>query len=88
MADTTKLNEVEVMRRQIEQQLGPVDVLVANAGGNYTKPGPLEDVDEEGWRLSIDGNLTATFLCLKELSPRHEGTPTRHHRDHFISRGA
>jgi len=69
MADTTKLNEVEVMRRQIEQQLGPVDVLVANAGGNYTKPGPLEDVDEEGWRLSIDGNLTATFLCLKSFLP-------------------
>ena len=57
------------MRRQIEQQLGPVDVLVANAGGNYTKPGPLEDVDEEGWRLSIDGNLTATFLCLKSFLP-------------------
>src|SRR6266481_1257120 len=69
MADTTKLNEVEVMRRQIEQQLGPVDVLVANAGGNYTKPGPLEDVDEEGWRLSIDGNLTATFLSLKSFLP-------------------
>jgi 3-oxoacyl-[acyl-carrier protein] reductase len=64
-----KLNEIEVVRRQIERQLGPVDVLVANAGGNYTMPGPLENIDEDGWRLSIDGNLTATFLSLKSFLP-------------------
>jgi 3-oxoacyl-[acyl-carrier protein] reductase len=68
-ADTTKLDEVEAMRRQIEQQLGPVDVLVANAGGNYTMPGPLENISEDGWRLSIDGNLTATFLTLRSFLP-------------------
>lgn len=32
-ADATKLKELETMRQQIEHQLGPVDVLVANAGG-------------------------------------------------------
>ena len=69
IADTTKLNEIEAMRRQIEQQLGPVDILVANAGGNYALPGPLESISEEGWRLSIDGNLTATFLSLKSFLP-------------------
>jgi 3-oxoacyl-[acyl-carrier protein] reductase len=68
-ADITKLDEIEAMRRQIEQQLGPVDILVANAGGNYTMPGPLESIDEDGWRLSIDGNLTATFLSLKSFLP-------------------
>ena len=69
IANTTKLNEIEAMRRQIEQQLGPVDILVANAGGNYALPGPLESISEEGWRLSIDGNLTATFLSLKSFLP-------------------
>jgi 3-oxoacyl-[acyl-carrier protein] reductase len=68
-ADTTNLDEVEAMRRQIEQQLGPLDVLVANAGGNDTMPGPLENISEDGWRLSIDGNLTATFLSLKSFLP-------------------
>jgi 3-oxoacyl-[acyl-carrier protein] reductase len=68
-ADTTKLDEIEAMRRQIEQQLGPVDILVANAGGNYMMPGPLESIGEDGWRLSIDGNLTATFLSLKSFLP-------------------
>jgi 3-oxoacyl-[acyl-carrier protein] reductase len=69
-AEVTKLNEIEAMRRQIEQQLGPVDILVANAGGNYVMPGPLESISEDGWRISIDGNLTATFLCLKSFLPR------------------
>lgn len=68
-ADITKLDEIEAMRQQIEKQLGPVDILVANAGGNYTMPGPLESVGEDGWRLSIDSNLTATFLSLKSFLP-------------------
>jgi 3-oxoacyl-[acyl-carrier protein] reductase len=68
-ADTTKLDEIEAMRRQIERQLGPLDILVANAGGNHTMPGPLESIGEDGWRLSIDGNLTATFLSLKSFLP-------------------
>jgi 3-oxoacyl-[acyl-carrier protein] reductase len=67
--DTAKLDEIESSRGQIEDQLGPVDILVANAGGNYTTPGPLETIDEDGWRLSIDGNLTATFLSLKSFLP-------------------
>ena len=33
-ADVTRYAEIEAMRRRIEQELGPVDVLVANAGGN------------------------------------------------------
>ena len=47
----------------------PVDVLVANAGGSFTAPGPLEEIGEDGWRASVDGNLTATFLTLKSVLP-------------------
>jgi 3-oxoacyl-[acyl-carrier protein] reductase len=68
-ADTTKLDEIEAMRRHIEQRLGPVDILVANAGGNHTMPGPLESIGEDGWGRSVDGNLTATFLSLKSFLP-------------------
>jgi 3-oxoacyl-[acyl-carrier protein] reductase len=57
------------MRDQIERQFGPVDVLVANAGGSFTKPGPIEQISEEGWRASIDGNLTTTFLTIKSFLP-------------------
>src|SRR5215831_17001282 len=61
-ADTTKFSDIETMRRRIEREFGPVDILVANAGGSFTTPGPIEQTTEEEWRASIDGNLTATFL--------------------------
>jgi 3-oxoacyl-[acyl-carrier protein] reductase len=40
-----------------------------DAGGSFTKPGPIEETTEEGWRASIDGNLTATFLTIKSVLP-------------------
>src|SRR6266542_5005719 len=58
------------MRRQIEKELGLVNILVANAGFSYTKPGlALEETSEEGWHASVNGNLTATFLTLKSFLP-------------------
>jgi 3-oxoacyl-[acyl-carrier protein] reductase len=69
VADTTKFTEIETMRQQIEHDLGPIDVLVANAGGSFTMPGPLEQMSEEGWHASVDGNLTATFLTIKSILP-------------------
>jgi 3-oxoacyl-[acyl-carrier protein] reductase len=68
-ADVTSFAEVEAMRRTIEDELGPVDVLVANAGGNPVPPGPVEQISEEGWRASVDANLTATFLTVKSFLP-------------------
>jgi len=69
IADLTKFDEIERIRRQIEQTFGPIDVLVANAGGAFTPPGPLEEMTEEGWHASIEGNLTATFLTIKSFLP-------------------
>src|SRR5215813_1801113 len=69
VADLTKYDEIEAMRRQVEAALGPIDILVANAGGSFTRPGPLEELTEEGWRASVDGNLTATFLTIKAVLP-------------------
>ena len=67
--DVTSFDDIEAIRRQIEDSLGPVDILVANAGGSFTPPAPLEDIPEAGWRASIDGNLLATFLTLKSFLP-------------------
>ncbi len=67
--DVTSFTDVEAARLRIEGEFGPVDILVANAGGSFTPPGPLEDTSEEGWRASVDGNLTATFLTIKSLLP-------------------
>lgn len=67
--DVTRFDQVEAMRSQIENTLGPIDILVANAGGSYTMPGPIEETSEDGWRASVDGNLTATFLTIKSILP-------------------
>jgi len=68
--DVTKFQDLEAMRSEVEGTLGPIDVLVANAGGNQTKPHlALEETSEEGFRASLDGNLTATFLTLKSVLP-------------------
>jgi 3-oxoacyl-[acyl-carrier protein] reductase len=67
--DVRSFSDVEAARLRIEGEFGPVDILVANAGGSFTPPGPLEDTSEEGWRASVDGNLTATFLTIKSFLP-------------------
>ena len=67
--DVTNFTDVEAARLRIESEFGPVDILVANAGGSFTPPGPLEDTSEEGWRASVEGNLTATFLTIKSFLP-------------------
>jgi 3-oxoacyl-[acyl-carrier protein] reductase len=67
--DLTSLAQVEAIRGQAEAAFGPVDTLVANAGGNFTPPAPLEEIPEAGWRATVDGNLLAAFLTLKSFLP-------------------
>jgi 3-oxoacyl-[acyl-carrier protein] reductase len=67
--DVTKFDDIEAMRHQIEETMGPIDILVANAGGSFTPPGPIEETSEQGWHASVDGNLTATFLTIKSVLP-------------------
>jgi 3-oxoacyl-[acyl-carrier protein] reductase len=67
--DCTDLAAVEQVRRQVEQDLGPAEVLAAFAGGGRARPGPVANVPEADWRSTLDGSLTATFLTLKGFLP-------------------
>jgi 3-oxoacyl-[acyl-carrier protein] reductase len=69
IGDVTNFADLENMRRQIDQTLGPIDIAVANAGGSFTIPAPIEEIPEDGWRASVEGNLTATFLTIKSVLP-------------------
>ena len=69
LADLTRYEEVEAMRDSVEAGLGPVDLLVANAGGSTARPGPVEDISEADWNASIEANLTSTFLTVKAFLP-------------------
>ena len=69
IAELTDFAQIERMRREIEKATGQVDLLVANAGGSLTAPGPLEEIPIEGWKATVDANLTATFLTLRSFLP-------------------
>jgi 3-oxoacyl-[acyl-carrier protein] reductase len=69
IGDVTDFGQVESVRRQVEEGLGPVDILVACAGGSLTPPAPLEEIPEDGWRATVDDNLLATFLTVKSFLP-------------------
>ena len=67
--DVTRFNDIEEMRALVEDQLGTVDLLVANAGGSLSLPGPVEAISEGDWHASVTANLTATFLTIKSFLP-------------------
>jgi NAD(P)-dependent dehydrogenase (short-subunit alcohol dehydrogenase family) len=52
----------------ITGELGPVDVLVNNAAGNF--PVAAEDLSYNGWRAVTSIVLDGTFLCSTELARR------------------
>jgi 3-oxoacyl-[acyl-carrier protein] reductase len=68
-ADCTDADAIERARRATEERLGPVDILLAFAGGGSARPAPLDQTTEDDWRSGIDHNLTATFLTLKAFLP-------------------
>ncbi len=52
----------------VEQHLGPIDVLVNNAAGNF--PVPAEDMSPNAWRTVVDIVLNGTYLCCRDLARR------------------
>lgn len=68
-ADLTDFDQIEAMRGEIEAALGPVDVLVANAGATLVAPGPLEEAPIDAWKATVETNLTATYLTLRSFLP-------------------
>jgi NAD(P)-dependent dehydrogenase (short-subunit alcohol dehydrogenase family) len=53
---------------EVEGGLGPIDVLVNNAAGNF--PVPAEDMSPNAWRTVVDIVLNGTFLCCRDLARR------------------
>lgn len=52
----------------VEQQLGPVAILVNNAG--VTRPQPLEEITEQDWDEILAVNLKSVFLVTQAVLPR------------------
>ena len=66
--DVTDPEQVELAVAQIEADLGPVEVLVANAG--ITRDGLLLRMSEEDFAAVLATNLTATWRLCKRVVPK------------------
>ena len=66
-ADVTDWDQVERMVADVERNLGPINVLVNNAG--FMAPGRLVDMSLEQWNRTIAVDLTGVFLVSRHVLP-------------------
>jgi 3-oxoacyl-[acyl-carrier protein] reductase len=69
VADVTDPAAVEAMVQHVESELGPIDLLVANAGRNVREPNAWE-VDPEDWWNVFEVNVLGVFLTCRAVVPR------------------
>jgi 3-oxoacyl-[acyl-carrier protein] reductase len=66
--DITSVADVDAAFAQVEAELGPVEVLVANAG--ITRDGLLLQMSEEAFASVIDTNLVGAYRVAKRAVPK------------------
>jgi 3-oxoacyl-[acyl-carrier protein] reductase len=70
-ADVAVAAEVAAMVGKIDGQLGPVSVLVNNAG--ISRPQPLDQITERDWDEVLAVNLKSVFLVTQAVLPGMRG---------------
>jgi 3-oxoacyl-[acyl-carrier protein] reductase len=76
VADVTHEESVDAMVRQALGRFGRIDVLVNNVGGASFKL-PLAETRADGWRKTIERNLTSVFLTSRSVMRAWESGPER-----------
>lgn len=70
--DVSREEVIHGIVAQAQEQLGPVDVLINNAGVS-PKPGgiktPVWEMSRDEWQSVVDVNLTAPLLCCRAVTP-------------------
>ncbi|HEY5055008.1 MAG TPA: 3-oxoacyl-ACP reductase family protein [Acidobacteriaceae bacterium] len=66
-ADVACTSEIARLLRTVEQDLGPVDILVNNAA--IGQPLPIDAITEQDWDTVIDTNLKSCFLMTQAVLP-------------------
>ena len=67
-ADVTVAADVERLASAVEAELGPIDILINNAGVNIR--GASAELSEADWDTVVDTNLKGPFLCARAIGPR------------------
>lgn len=65
VVDVAREDQVQELMQVTYEQLGPINLLVNNAGLSNPYTGALEDLDLNTWQRYLDVNLTGVFLCSK-----------------------
>jgi NAD(P)-dependent dehydrogenase (short-subunit alcohol dehydrogenase family) len=66
--DVTSSDELKRLAVEIERSLGPVAILVNNAGINIR--GSIDELSESDFEAVMATNVTAPFLCAKVFGPK------------------
>ena len=66
-ADITRAKDVHSLVEKTKQALGPIEILVNNAGVGYF--GATHQADESIWDAVLDTNLKSVFLTSKAVAP-------------------
>jgi 3-oxoacyl-[acyl-carrier protein] reductase len=66
-ADVRAADEIAHLVRAAEQSLGPIEILVNNAGIGYFAP--VQEASEADWDSVLDTNLKGVFLLSKAVAP-------------------
>lgn len=68
VVDVTDATAVQHAMNEVESSLGPVDVMVNNAG--ITRDAMLHKMNDDMWNSVIDVNLKGVFICGREAATR------------------
>ena len=66
-ADVTRSSDVDALVQQTEAALGPISILVNNAGMGLF--GPVQDKTEQEWDTLMNTNLKSIFLVSRRVIP-------------------
>jgi 3-oxoacyl-[acyl-carrier protein] reductase len=66
-ANVSRANEISSLAQKVEQSLGPIEILINNAGIGYFSPAHEES--EAHWDAVLDTNLKSVFLLSKAVAP-------------------
>ncbi len=69
VGDLRGAGEAERIVAETQSQLGPIDVLIANAGASTVPPKPIEAIGVEGFQDVLDANLTITYATIAAVLP-------------------
>ncbi len=66
-ADVSRPGDIASLVQKTEQSLGPIEILVNNAGIGLF--GPIQEASEANWDAVLDTNLKSVFLLSRAVAP-------------------